>query len=989
MLIAKTLSFYKRQDVRRAIVEAARDKEVAVKFTDRFGKRPEVLQGEGDVLDFAAQRATSFHASEELWDNPLLIKTGMSNKEIAELRKGWDLILDVDCPYWPLAKVITHLFIKALEEHGIGCVTTKFSVTGDTPVLCRTKGQVHLIPIKEAIALFKAGWPVSVLSLRGYSVGFNKVIDSLEHRKELYEIYYKNTTLPIRTSPDHSVYVFREDRLLSIPAGEITESDFLVGFKKVALKQSVRSIPVHYVLRNKKYSEEIPITKDIMRLFGYYVSEGHLVDKTYHYNGKRRLSQIGFSFHIKERAYIDDVNKLITSLDATKSYNYPRKERPRNVEKPHVNTTQVLFHSVKWCAFFRDNFGKGAKNKKIPSWFFTLPKEFFLEFLQAYINGDGHTSKYSHTTKTVSKELATTLVWLCKIHGINCSLTKEKSHAHMMPHGKICVTSISYHVTIPLSELDSKTKLKFSPESGKELIPAKGLLEVYHQCQPKLFVKNRVLQTMVKKESTSRRYVKRIIDWFNTTKAVEYTPRSKRILRHYERLLDADLMFHKVRRVKKTKRTSLVYDVTVEDAENFFGGHQPILLHNSGNKGFHIAVPFEAFPKEFNTQATKDLFPEAPRRIAYYLLDYLSTHYVEEQDQHLVFDKRYKIRKKTLAEKLGKDSFTKTSYYDSEGVELTEEEAQRYLHKKTYLLCGICGHVSASGGQNAEALQLCPRCNSIMQEEATAGKSVRVRKQFDPLAIIEVDTILIAHRHLYRMPYSFHEKSGRVSVPVRTQDVLSFKKEDAEAAKADLSIPFLDRAAAKEGEATKLLIAAYDFDPHVEEEGFTGEKRTFEIPAEAIPEEYFPPCIQTMLKGLKDGRKRAMFTLINFLRGCGWEHDKIEETLHAWNERNDERLREVEIKGRLRYEKTKKEHLPPHNCKRYYQDFGVCKPDALCSTIKNPLQYAKRKAAMAGVGVEGKGKRAKLTEEQKAARRAYKARKKGAAPTIVDGSEGS
>ena len=27
----------------------------------------------------------------------------------------------------------------------------------------------------------------------------------------------------------------------------------------------------------------------------------------------------------------------------------------------------------------------------------------------------------------------------------------------------------------------------------------------------------------------------------------------------------------------------------------------------------------------------------------------------------------------------------------------------------------------------------------------------------------------------------------------------------------------------------------------------------------------------------------------------------------------------------------------------YYKDFGVCKPDNLCSRIKNPVNYAKRK----------------------------------------------
>ena len=152
-------------------------------------------------------------------------------------------------------------------------------------------------------------------------------------------------------------------------------------------------------------------------------------------------------------------------------------------------------------------------------------------------------------------------------------------------------------------------------------------------------------------------------------------------------------------------------------------------------------------------------------------------------------------------------------------------------------------------------------------------------------------------------------------------------------------------------------------------------KKEYEVPSEAIPEEHFPPCITKMLKGLKDGRKRALFTLINFLRGCGWSFEQMEERLDEWNKANDELLREVVVKGRLRYEKTKKEHMPPNNCRRYYEDMRVCAPDKLCDTVKNPLQYAKKKAAIAGGG-SGKQGRAKLTEKQKEMRRKYREQQK-------------
>lgn len=394
-------------------------------------------------------------------------------------------------------------------------------------------------------------------------------------------------------------------------------------------------------------------------------------------------------------------------------------------------------------------------------------------------------------------------------------------------------------------------------------------------------------------------------------------------------------------------------------------GITAVTVKFSGNKGFHIAVPFEAFPENVNGTPTKDLFPEAPRRIAHYLLDYLAHNYVEESGDYFIFDKKRKIGKVLLAEKLG---MTVDQFYRNQSADRGDQDKP-----KITLLCRSCGwttKVDRAGG-----VHQCKQCGTIMSEESSrserSSQSGGANKQlFDPLTIIEVDTILIAHRHLYRMPYSFHEKSQLVSVPIPIDKVLSFTKDQAKPETVKPSVAFLDRDV-KAGEASKLFIAAFDYQPRIEAEVYE-TKKEFEIPEEAIPAEYFPPCITNILKGVKDGRKRSLFTLINFLRGVGWSHEQIEQEIEEWNKRNDEAMREVEVKGRLRYEKTKKQPMPPHNCRRYYEDFQVCQPDAICQGIKNPLQYAKKKAAQAGIGK--KGTRAKLTEEQKQARREYRAK---------------
>ena len=129
------------------------------------------------------------------------------------------------------------------------------------------------------------------------------------------------------------------------------------------------------------------------------------------------------------------------------------------------------------------------------------------------------------------------------------------------------------------------------------------------------------------------------------------------------------------------------------------------------------------------------------------------------------------------------------------------------------------------------------------------------------------------------------------------------------------------------------------------EEFKKSEIKEVEIPENAIPEKFFPPCIQNVLKGLEDGKKRSLFILTNFLTSVGWDYNKIEEKLKQWNKVNNEPLREVVLVGQLRYHKQKKKKILPPNCQNgmYYKDFNICKPDQLCSKIKNPVQYAKRK----------------------------------------------
>ncbi|MBI2651976.1 hypothetical protein HYX00_00800, partial [Candidatus Woesearchaeota archaeon] len=319
----------------------------------------------------------------------------------------------------------------------------------------------------------------------------------------------------------------------------------------------------------------------------------------------------------------------------------------------------------------------------------------------------------------------------------------------------------------------------------------------------------------------------------------------------------------------------------------------------SGNKGFHIGVPFEAFPEKIRDGHTKNLFPDAPRKIALYIKEMIKKPLGEK------IMESEKNNFNSIIEKTGKKAGDIT-YYD---------DKIRALNAEPFL---------------------------------------------------NIDTLLISSRHLYRMPYSLHEKSGLVSTPLNPEKVLLFRKEFAIPKNVRISKHiFLDKGYIESNETKQLLMEAMDFSIKREVVNLREEKE-FEVPEMALPEELFPPCIKSILNGLEDGRKRALFILINYFTSIGWDYNMIEKRLREWNAKNREPLREVYLLGQLRYHRQMQKKILPPNCPKrennmvisnqqnYYTDLRICFPDNFCAKIKNPAQYTTKKAWLINRNNKGK-----------------------------------
>ena len=99
--------YYLRPDIRKAMFEFSKNRECVPRYFEGFGKRPDAFQYVSDIIELMKKGATSFHCSEELWKEPLELTTNMKPEELASLRVGWDLIIDIDCPYIEYSKKAT------------------------------------------------------------------------------------------------------------------------------------------------------------------------------------------------------------------------------------------------------------------------------------------------------------------------------------------------------------------------------------------------------------------------------------------------------------------------------------------------------------------------------------------------------------------------------------------------------------------------------------------------------------------------------------------------------------------------------------------------------------------------------------------------------------------------------------------------------------------------------------------------------------------
>jgi len=377
-----------------------------------------------------------------------------------------------------------------------------------------------------------------------------------------------------------------------------------------------------YVGSRHKVPTRIPISKELLRLIGYYIAEGSMDDANH---------KISFSFGSKDTECVEDVRICVQTL----FHFEPRIDNRGNAIYVDIcdKVVYLLFSKIL-------KLPKGAKKKKVPPIVFNVCQDLQCEFLKSLIMGDGvFGPRLDYVTS--SRSLASDLLYLLLQNRVIGGVSQAKGNS-LLPSGRsVFAERFSLYVST-WSELSSllgcssfKKPLRYQSSHRVCMVPTHCIKEILQALGRKSsngsFVhfgkrtsKARFEKWLASKEATSKLEVLKLLNdgdlttsqlskslripWSTVNSRVRsllkrglgkrrgstghYTYylslEGFRLLKEIElarKLFDSDFSFARVKKIEKaTASRNYVYDVSVPDCENFIAGFGGVVCHNTNEK---------------------------------------------------------------------------------------------------------------------------------------------------------------------------------------------------------------------------------------------------------------------------------------------------------------------------------------------------------------------------------------------------------------------
>src|SRR3989344_1076906 len=408
---------------------------------------------------------------------------------------------------------------------------------------------------------------------------------------------YKGKIFNIETKSGRNVSITSGHSLFKLEKGEVVAEkgdflkigDYLAIPRKYSRYKEVKEINVldyisvdsPYSIKNdvisygehRLFKAHIALDKAFARLLGYYLAEG---------SAPRHISLV---INKRETGLLEEIKSSIQA------------HFPRNINvAERGNSFEITFGARALKKLFHAWFGENARTKKIPKFVFSASEEFKLNFLGAYINGDGcidkGTDHFRIRMKTASKRLASDLLYLFSQLGICAKFDhiEEDLRKTIAGNRKVTEKTLSYviriqnyeHLSLMKDYLSNKFRIQIE---NKLLAGAKSI----HFPPESLPIEKLDFDEISPKKDTLLYDIKNYRD--NSKKVRDHIGRnilmeqSSKIDGFTNKLLNGDLLFDPIISIKISDYEGPVYDFTVPGPQNFIGGFGGIMLHNSGHGG--------------------------------------------------------------------------------------------------------------------------------------------------------------------------------------------------------------------------------------------------------------------------------------------------------------------------------------------------------------------------------------------------------------------
>ncbi|MHA2276588.1 MAG: LAGLIDADG family homing endonuclease, partial [Candidatus Kariarchaeaceae archaeon] len=299
----------------------------------------------------------------------------------------------------------------------------------------------------------------------------------------------------------------------------------------------------------------IPVDNEFLTVTGLYVAEGHNSGK-----------------------YI-----LISNSDARLQSICKKYFDRLGVNYYQRNQNDIAYHSIILSKFYRI-FGTKADNKRIPDFVYNLSNEQLEVFLKAMYDGDGWVEKNQVCYLSASKELIFDVRNLLLRFGITSRISKKWNTKYQKFYYEVVISGrnnlikfqerISFSLKYKIVKLQEQikefgnTNVDLFPNSSRYLKSLRVRKQLSQKQLAEIAGCSRQLISLIEngKRMPSKDKIRKIAEHFKISKLYN--------------LLEFN--FRKIVEINEVASSNgFVYDIAVEDNENFMAGNGGLLVHNT------------------------------------------------------------------------------------------------------------------------------------------------------------------------------------------------------------------------------------------------------------------------------------------------------------------------------------------------------------------------------------------------------------------------